>query len=175
MIDGSRRKRIARGSGTSVEDVNRLLKQFDADAEDAEDRSAGMGGRRHGSDAKPWHAGRMGPGALKGRGHAARKRKGVTMLAIRLTRTGSKKQAHYRVVVCRGAQAPRDSRVVEVVGHYNPRTEPATVTVDRERIDALAEGRRAARRDTVQTLLASHVTRSRRPTRAAAAPQAGAQ
>ena len=43
IIDGSRRKRIARGSGTAVEDVNRLLKQFERDAADAEDGGADDG------------------------------------------------------------------------------------------------------------------------------------
>ena len=37
ILDGSRRKRVAKGSGTTVEDVNRLLKQFVRDAADAED------------------------------------------------------------------------------------------------------------------------------------------
>ena len=45
LINGSRRKRIAQGSGTSVEEVNRLLKQFVRDAEDAEDDGR-HGGRR---------------------------------------------------------------------------------------------------------------------------------
>ena len=51
------------------------------------------------------------------------------MLAIRLSRTGSKKQAHYRLVVCETKQAT-EGRFVEIVGHYNPRTVPATVTVN---------------------------------------------
>jgi small subunit ribosomal protein S16 len=91
------------------------------------------------------------------------------MLAIRLSRTGSKKQAHYRVVVCETKQAT-EGRFVEIVGHYNPRTVPATVTVDRERIAHwLKAGARPSQ--TVRTLLAGHVA----PVADAAVPQAGAQ
>lgn len=55
------------------------------------------------------------------------------MLAIRLARFGSKKAPTYRLVVMEKDRA-RDSRAVEVVGHYNPRTSPATVVLDHERI-----------------------------------------
>lgn len=94
------------------------------------------------------------------------------MLAIRLNRTGAKKQAHYRVVVCDTRQAA-GSRVVEVVGHYNPRTVPATMVVDHERIAHwLKAGARPS--ETIRTLLAGHVTNT--PEAAAAeAPQAPAQ
>ena len=55
------------------------------------------------------------------------------MLAIRLARFGSKKAPTYRVVVIEKDRA-RDSRAVEVVGHYNPCTEPAAVVIDHERV-----------------------------------------
>jgi len=55
------------------------------------------------------------------------------MLAIRLARFGSKKAPTYRVVVIEKDRA-RDSRAVEVVGHYNPCTEPAAVVIDHERL-----------------------------------------
>jgi small subunit ribosomal protein S16 len=55
------------------------------------------------------------------------------MLAIRLTRIGSKKRPTYRVVVTE-ARTPRDSRVVENLGYYNPKTQPATLKVDRDRV-----------------------------------------
>ena len=78
------------------------------------------------------------------------------MLVIRLSRTGSKKQAHYRVVVCETRQST-ESRVVEILGHYNPRTQPATVNVDQERIAHWVKvGARPSQ--TVRTLLARHVT-----------------
>jgi small subunit ribosomal protein S16 len=78
------------------------------------------------------------------------------MLAIRLSRTGSKKRAHFRVVVVEHRKA-RDSRFIEILGHYDPRTRPATVRVDRERVDHwLKAGARPS--DTIRTLLARHVT-----------------
>jgi small subunit ribosomal protein S16 len=55
------------------------------------------------------------------------------MLAIRLRRTGSKKRAYFRVVVT-DSRAARDSSFVEVLGHYNPRTKPETLKLDRERL-----------------------------------------
>ena len=54
------------------------------------------------------------------------------MLAIRLRRTGSKKRPFYRVVVT-DSRTARDSRFVEILGHYNPRTEPSSLTVDNEK------------------------------------------
>jgi small subunit ribosomal protein S16 len=52
---------------------------------------------------------------------------------IRLTRTGARKQPHYRVVVIEKERA-RNGRPVEVVGTYNPRTNPASIELKRERI-----------------------------------------
>jgi small subunit ribosomal protein S16 len=51
------------------------------------------------------------------------------MVKIRLRRMGAKKQPTYRFVVA-DARAPRDGRFIEILGHYNPRTEPRTVVVD---------------------------------------------
>ncbi len=56
------------------------------------------------------------------------------MLMIRLARVGARKQPHYRVVVIEKDRA-RNGRSVEVVGTYNPRTNPATVDLKRDRID----------------------------------------
>lgn len=53
---------------------------------------------------------------------------------IRLARVGARKQPHYRVVVIEKDRA-RNGRSVEVVGTYNPRTNPATVELKRDRID----------------------------------------
>jgi small subunit ribosomal protein S16 len=55
------------------------------------------------------------------------------MLVIRLRRTGSKKRAYFRVVVT-DSRAARDSSFVEVLGHYNPRTTPEKLVLDRERL-----------------------------------------
>ena len=56
------------------------------------------------------------------------------MLMIRLARIGARKQPYYRVVVIEKERA-RNGRPVEVVGTYNPRTNPATFDLKRERID----------------------------------------
>lgn len=52
---------------------------------------------------------------------------------IRLRRTGGKGQASYRIVVA-DSRSPRDGRFLENVGNYNPRTNPATVEIDDERV-----------------------------------------
>ena len=70
---------------------------------------------------------------------------------IRLRRVGRKKQPMYRIVVT-DKQKARDGRFVETLGHYNPRTEPATLKVDAEKARAwLAQG--ATPSETVRSLL----------------------
>ncbi len=64
----------------------------------------------------------------------SRKGHRVTVLMIRLSRRGAKKQPYYRVVVIEKDRA-RDGRSVEVVGTYNPRTNPASLELKRDRID----------------------------------------
>ena len=54
---------------------------------------------------------------------------------IRLTRVGAKKQPSYRVVVA-DARSARDSRAIETLGHYNPRTEPIEFNVDADKAKA---------------------------------------
>jgi small subunit ribosomal protein S16 len=56
------------------------------------------------------------------------------LLMIRLSRVGARKQPHYRVVVIEKDRA-RNGRSVEVVGTYNPRTNPASVDFKRDRVD----------------------------------------
>ena len=65
------------------------------------------------------------------------------MLAIRLRRTGSKKRPFFRVVVT-DSRTARDSSFVEVLGHYNPRTKPETLSIEARAARALAEARGAA-------------------------------
>jgi len=55
------------------------------------------------------------------------------MLKIRLRRVGAKKQPSYRVVVA-DSRSPQKGRFVEIVGFYNPRTEPPTVELKEERL-----------------------------------------
>ena len=54
------------------------------------------------------------------------------MVKIRLRRTGAKKQPRYRVVVA-DSRKSRDGRFIEIIGHYNPTTEPSSVTIHEER------------------------------------------
>lgn len=54
------------------------------------------------------------------------------MVRIRLRRVGLKKQPSYRIVVA-DKRSPRDGRYIEVIGFYNPRTEPATMTIQEDR------------------------------------------
>jgi len=73
------------------------------------------------------------------------------MLVIRLRRAGSKNRPFYRVVVTESRSA-RDGRFVEVLGHYNPRTKPEALTLDRARLDHwLKTGAQPS--DTVRTLV----------------------
>ena len=74
------------------------------------------------------------------------------MVTIRMRRQGAKKSPFYRLVVI-DSHSPRDGRALEVVGHYDPKTQPETLRVDRERIDHWV-GRGAQLSDTVRSLLA---------------------
>jgi len=74
------------------------------------------------------------------------------MVKIRLRRMGAKKQPTYRFVVT-DARSPRDGRFIEIVGHYNPRTEPKTVVLNEDKIkEWLAKGAQPS--DPVRRLLA---------------------
>jgi small subunit ribosomal protein S16 len=55
------------------------------------------------------------------------------MVRIRLRRTGSRGQPSYRIVVA-DKESPRDGRFLEIVGFYNPRTEPGTLEVKEDRV-----------------------------------------
>ena len=91
------------------------------------------------------------------------------MLSIRMTRVGSKKKPYFRVVVTEGRTALQSS-FVENLGTYNPRTKPAKVEINKERVQYwLGKGARPS--DSVRTLLAHHVTRDlSAPVEAPAAP-----
>ncbi|MGD9704009.1 MAG: 30S ribosomal protein S16 [Acidimicrobiia bacterium] len=59
---------------------------------------------------------------------------------LRLTRVGKTKQPQYRIVAA-DARSPRDGRFIEILGQYNPRTEPSTLKVDNEKaVKWLAQG-----------------------------------
>ena len=79
------------------------------------------------------------------------------MLSIRMTRVGSKKKPHFRVVVAEG-RAALQSDIVENLGTYDPRRTPAKVELNKERLQHwLARGAKPS--DSVRTLLAKYVTR----------------
>ena len=81
------------------------------------------------------------------------------MLCIRMRRTGSKKRPFFRVVVSE-ARSKKEGEFIEVLGFYNPRTKPAVVEINKERINHwIKNGARPT--DSVRTLLARHLTKDR--------------
>jgi small subunit ribosomal protein S16 len=89
------------------------------------------------------------------------KEKEHSMLSIRLRRTGSSKKPYYRVVVAESTNW-RDGRFVEILGHYDPRRNPAVVNIDSDRANYwISKGAQPS--ETVQSLL-------KRSTAAAPAP-----
>jgi len=69
---------------------------------------------------------------------------------IRLKRMGAKKKPFYRIVVA-DARAPRDGKIIEQIGHYNPMVEPVDVLIDQEKaIKWLLDGAKPT--DTVRDL-----------------------
>ena len=54
---------------------------------------------------------------------------------LRLTRVGSKKNPIYRVVAA-DSRAPRDGKFLEIVGRYNPQTDPSTIELNEEKVKA---------------------------------------
>jgi small subunit ribosomal protein S16 len=70
---------------------------------------------------------------------------------VRLTRVGSKKNPIWRVVVA-DQRSPRDGRVIETIGRYNPQTEPSEIVIDEERARHWLE-HGAQPSETVATLL----------------------
>ncbi|HEY3374019.1 MAG TPA: 30S ribosomal protein S16 [Candidatus Aquicultor sp.] len=51
---------------------------------------------------------------------------------IRLSRVGGKKNPHYRVIVA-DSRSPRDGRFIEIIGRYNPQTDPSTIEINNEK------------------------------------------
>lgn len=78
------------------------------------------------------------------------------MVTLRLRRMGKKKQPTYRLVAADN-RSPRDGRFIEILGHYNPRTEPPTVVFKEEKIlDWLSKGAQPS--NTVKRLLTNNGT-----------------
>ena len=57
------------------------------------------------------------------------------MVKIRLQRQGAKKAPFYHIVVA-DSRSPRDGKVIEKIGTYNQMTDPATIVVDKEKVEA---------------------------------------
>lgn len=55
------------------------------------------------------------------------------MVKIRLQRVGKKKAPFYHIVVA-DSRSPRDGKIIEQIGTYNPMTDPATIVVDKEKV-----------------------------------------
>ncbi|GAC1361366.1 MAG: 30S ribosomal protein S16 [Ktedonobacteraceae bacterium] len=97
---------------------------------------------------------------------------------IRLKRTGMKKAPSYRVVVA-DARSPRDGRIIENIGWYNPRVEPSAININEERaLSWLKNG--AQPTDSVSSLLKragilDRFTTEKAQAKAAASEQASAQ
>ncbi|MGW8208282.1 MAG: 30S ribosomal protein S16 [Syntrophobacteria bacterium] len=70
---------------------------------------------------------------------------------IRLTRKGTKKRPFYRIVVAH-SEAPRDGKFLEILGTYNPLTDPAEIQIDPERLRVWLD-RGAQPTDTVRNLI----------------------
>ena len=147
IIRGSRRRRIAAGSGTNVQAVKQLTKQFDQMRKMMKQIASGkmpnpeallrgqLGGR------PPMTAGRFRALSLPR----------LMAVRIRLRRAGSSKNPIWRIVVA-DKRSPRDGRTIETIGSYNPQTRAlagrdrhrAGPALARPRGAALANGREAA-------------------------------
>ena len=70
---------------------------------------------------------------------------------IRLRRMGAKKAPFYRIVVA-DSRSPRDGKIIEKIGSYNPMTDPATVVLDKEKVEKwIKDGAKPT--DTVKALI----------------------
>ena len=79
------------------------------------------------------------------------------MLSIRMTRMGSKKKPYFRVVLAE-ARSGLQGDIIENLGTYNPRSKPAQVDINKERVEHwLKRGARPS--DSVRTLLSRHLSR----------------
>lgn len=73
------------------------------------------------------------------------------MVKIRLQRNGSKKAPFYHIVVA-DSRSPRDGKIIEKIGTYNPMTDPATVELNKEKVEAWIKNG-AKPTDTVKALI----------------------
>ena len=132
LIKGSRRLRIAKGSGTNVQAVNQLVKQFDQMRKLMRQIGRGkmpdLGALMRGRRARPGRG--AAPATLSRRLSQALREELPLAVRLRLTRVGGKKDPIWRVVVA-DQRSPRDGRFIENVGQYNPQTDPSTINARR--------------------------------------------
>ena len=141
LIKGSRRLRIAKGSGTNVQAVNQLVKQFGQMRKVMKQIGRGkMPDLAGASCARPANL----PRRLLRR-YRQRTSRAPRGSSTRLTRVGGKKDPVWRIVVA-DQRSPRDGRNIEIVGQYNAQTEPSTIKLDEERVRELARQGRPAHR-----------------------------
>ena len=143
LINGSRRKRIANGSGTKVQHVNQLVKQFDQMRKMMQQMASGK--MPDPQQLPRWQAPR------RARRYAGANLPRPMAVRIRLRRVGSKKNPIWRIVVA-DKRSPRDGRTIETIGQYNPQTEPSMIELDEERARHWLE-HGAQPSETVATLL----------------------
>ena len=160
VLNSSRKKRIAAGSGTQVVDVNRLLKQFEMLQSLTKQFSGGRcpgicassmgkkGGMMGGGMPGGFPSDPPEPGSGPGPCDVGKARSRVFHIdsqihfggeykwsKIRLRRMGAKKAPFYRIVVA-DSRYPRDGRFIEEIGTYNPVVHPAELKVDADRAQA---------------------------------------
>lgn len=75
----------------------------------------------------------------------------VKMVKIRLQRQGKKKAPFYHIVVA-DSRSPRDGKIIEQLGTYDPMTEPATIRLDKEKVEKWIKNG-AKPTDTVKALI----------------------
>ena len=73
------------------------------------------------------------------------------MVKLRLQRFGKKKSPFYHIVVA-DSKSPRDGRIIEQIGTYNPMTEPSTIVLDKEKVEKWIKNG-AKPTDTVKALI----------------------
>ena len=140
VIDGSRRKRIAAGSGTSVEQVNQLLEARKQMAKMMKQLGKGKMPALPGPASRAEWAARVRNQEAKEQAQEEDTEVDRLAVKLRLTRVGSKKNPVYRIVAA-DSRSPRDGKFLEIVGRYNPQTDPSTIEVNEERVkDWLSKG-----------------------------------
>ena len=139
ILNASRRKRIAAGSGTTVQDVNTLIRQFDQARQMMKQmmgRKAGKLGHDECSNEAPRHVLDWTHTRSLYDFHRSLfnylEEEDPNAVKIRLKRMGMKKKPFYRVIIA-DDRSPRDGRFIEEIGYYNPMTEPAELKIDAER------------------------------------------